>query len=71
MKWRWLVRLMPRRTRIELLEALAWPEFTVTRSWLVSVPATPGGLRVDQIPLADVLAEEEASSAILGLNPLA
>lgn len=59
---------MPRRWRIALLRELAWPEFTVTREWVVSDRMMVSGIRVVQIPLEDTPASEAAARLHLGLS---
>ena len=67
---RWLAGSMPRSWRIALLRELAWPEFTVTRDWLVPDPASSIGFRVTQIPLEECLSAEAMARAMLHLPPI-
>jgi hypothetical protein len=64
---RWLVGTMPRSWRIALLRELAWPEFNVTREWLVPDPAAPRGFRITQLPLEECLSAEGMARAMLCL----
>lgn len=48
--WR-ATRFLPYGWKLDLLKALAWPEFEVRRRLVVSDPGSPMGVRVVMEPL--------------------
>lgn len=60
---RWLNKWLPRSWRLDLLEALAWPEFEVKRYWLVpSDDGAPG--RIEMLSMNETRQREQALWAI-------
>jgi hypothetical protein len=47
----WLVKWLPIGLKLDLLEALAWPEFDVVRLKVVADSEHPSGISVERVPL--------------------